>query len=243
MRLLPCLILGVSACGATPPPTATSTSTPSSTAAAAPTDALSALEARLLSAPSFRVRARLATSGRITCHYDGTVTAGPGTRVRLGLEGSFGNRGVSARWVSDGAKMRGGSREKTFDFDAPPALREGLVLSFVRQGLTHQAAKLSFGDPPDFLDGRAREHLQLAGLVHGPGGKVHAVDTELWTWTLMHEGKPAADENLWVDPATGLPLRRRVTVHFPEGDMDVAEDYDEFVVGEAESDATFTIAP
>jgi hypothetical protein len=34
-----------------------------------------------------------------------------------------------------------------------------------------------------------------------------------------------------------------VTVHFPEGDMDVAEDYDEFVVGEAESDGTFTIAP
>jgi hypothetical protein len=222
------------ACGSAP-------ASPATAAVPAQSDALSALEARLLSAPTFRIRARLATSGRITSHFEGSVVAGDGQRIRLAMAGSLGNRDVTARWMSDGARMVGGSREASFDFDAPRALRDGLVVSFVRMGLTHQVAVLSSGKPPEYLDGRARDHLGVVGVVHGPGGSDLGVETELWTWTLVVDGKPSADEHLWLDPRTGLPLRRRLTVHFAEGDMDVAEDYDTITVDEPEPDASFAL--
>jgi hypothetical protein len=193
--------------------------------------ALDALEQRLIAAHSFGFRARLATSGRIESHFEGTVEAGEGNQFRLAMQGAFGGKDADALFVCDGARMRGGHRGQLFDMDAAPALRDGVAVAFVRMGLTHNVAHLAMtGNPLEYIDGSVRSHLEVVGAAHLAGETVRGAPTEQWTWALFVDHKSSADETLWLDARTGLPLRRRVIVHFPEGDMDVGEEYEGFVV-------------
>jgi hypothetical protein len=129
------------------------------------------------------------------------------------------------------------------DLDAVPGLRDGLVVDFVRRGLTHDAARLATGKAPDYLDGSARTHLEVVGAAHSPGETVRGLATEQWTWALYVDHQHAADETLWLDARSGLPLRRRVVVHFPEGDMEVGEEYDDFAVDVPIPEGTFRVEP
>jgi hypothetical protein len=205
------------------------------------TDPIAALEQRLLSSPTFRLHCRVSTGGRIVSRFEGTITAGEGQRLRMQFDGSFGNRDVTARLLSDGTKMEGGSSDKTFDFDTPPGLREGIVVSLVRMGITHQIAKLSTGEPPDFLDGHAQDRVQAVGPTREAGEPLHGAPTDRYGWLLYIDHERKGEEQVWFDASTGAPLQRRIVVHFPEGDMNVSEDYDELAVGELEAPATFAI--
>ncbi|MGD0527990.1 MAG: hypothetical protein ABSE49_22845 [Polyangiaceae bacterium] len=238
-----CLVAVAAACAPTP----ASTPAPASTLAPAPASALDALEQRLSSARTFRFHARLATSGRIQSHFEGTVLGGEGGRLRFVFQGAFGGKDVDVLFTSDGTHMRGGPRGHVFDMDTPPALRDGTAVEFVRRGLTHDVARLASGETPDSIDGTARRHLEMVGPQHLAGerspGMAGGAATEAWTWLLYVDHQKAADETLWLDARTGLPLKRRVVVHFPEGDMEVGEEYDDFVVdGPPETDA-FRIEP
>jgi len=235
-RLSTLLLLAALACGSTPAPA------PASPAGASPDDSLTELEQRLLAAPTFQIRARAITGGRIVSRFEGVLVAAPAGKMRFAFEGSFGNRDAVARLVSDGARMRGGGAQTTFDLEAPPGLREGVVVSFVRMGITHDLAVLSEGKPPDYLDGHARLHVRAIEVWHEPGEAIRGAPTERWAWELLVDDRRAADEKLWIDTRTGLPLQRRAVVHFPEGDMDVAEDYDTVSLGEREDDA-FAVSP
>jgi hypothetical protein len=240
MRRLVSLLLCVvsaSACGSAPPPVAVPAPP------VEPATALDALEQRLATAQSFRFHARLATSGRIESRFEGTVVAGADRRLRFALQGAFGGKDVDALFQCDGTHMRGGPRGHSFDMDAAPALREGIAVSFVRRGLTHDVARLASGETPDYLDGSARKHLEVVGPAHVAGEPVRGAATEQWTWLLYVDHKKAADETLWLDARSGLPLKRRVVVHFPEGDMDVGEEYDDFVVDGPVDENTFRIEP
>jgi hypothetical protein len=233
----------VALAGCSPAPAAPVAATPATPVTPAPASPLDALEQRLTAARTFRVRARLASGGRIESHFEGALVAGPERRAHLAMQGAFGGKDVDALFTCDGAKMGGGTRGKHFDLEAAPALRDGLVVEFVRRGLLHSVASLSSGEPPESLDGAARRHLVVVGLVERPGQDVRGVPTDELDWELDVDGKRAADETLWLDRRTQLPVRRRVVVHFPEGDMDVGEEYDEVAVDEPEDDATFRIAP
>jgi hypothetical protein len=204
---------------------------------------LEALEQRLAHAGTFQIRARLATSGRIESHFDGTVAAGAGRRMRFAFQGAFGGKDVDALFVCDGTRMRGGPRGQAFDMDAAPGLREGEAVGFVRMGMTHNVVRLATGRTPDYIDGSAREHLEVVGAARSEGEPVRGIPTERWTWGLLVDHKPAADETLWLDARTGLPVRRRVVVHFPEGDMEVGEEYDVFAIDAPVPDDTFRIEP
>ena len=212
-------------------------------AAPAATSPLDALEQRLVSARTFRIRARLASGGRVESHFDGSVVAGPERRMRLAMQGALGGKDVDALFRCDGAKMAGGARGKPFAMDAAPALREGMAVAFVRMGLLHQVVRLVSGLPPDYLDGAARRHLGVVGLTQRPGVDVRGVPTDEVSWELTVDGERGGDETLWLDHRTGLPVRRRVLVHFPEGDVDTGEEYDEVSLDEPEDDATFRIDP
>ncbi|HEY3822304.1 MAG TPA: hypothetical protein VGL81_34300 [Polyangiaceae bacterium] len=228
---------GLSACGGGAAPPATPAAPP-----APPATALDALEQRLIGARSFRFHAQLATSGRIESHFDGTVVAGPDGRMRLALQGAFGGKDADALFVCDGARMHGGARGQPLDLDAAPGLREGVAVGFVRMGLTHDVARLASGKTPDYIDGSVRRHLEMVGPEHAAGEPVRGAATEQWTWLLYVDHQKAADETLWLDARTGLPVRRRVVVHFPEGDMEVGEEYDDFVVDGPVDAETFRIA-
>jgi hypothetical protein len=67
--------------------------------------------------------------------------------------------------------------------------------------------------------------------------------TERWTYLLYVEEKRVAEAQLWTDAKTGLPVRRRETVHLPEGDMDVGEEYEQVELDGAVDDTTFVVAP
>jgi len=241
-RLLPLLacVVSASACASSPPPAPPVTA---AGPAVAPATALDALEQRLSTAHSFRFHARLATSGRIESHFDGTVVAGADRRMRFALQGAFGGKDVDALFTCDGSRMRGGHRGQTFDLDAAPGLREGIAVGFVRMGLTHDVARLAAGKTPDDIDGSARSHLEVVGAAHMAGEPVRGAATEQWTWLLYVDHQKTADETLWLDARSGLPLKRRVVVHFPEGDMDVGEEYDDFVVDGPVDAETFRIEP
>ncbi len=235
------VVVALAACSPSAPPPAT----PARTVQAAPSSPLDALEQRLSSARTFRLRARLASGGRIESHFDGALVAGPGRRMRLTMQGAVGGKDVDALFLSDGAKMGGGARGQPFDdMPAAPALREGIAVAFVRMGLLHDVARLSSGLPPDYLDGKSREHLRVVGLTQQPGQEVRGAPTLELSWSLTVDGKEhAGDETLWLDQRTGLPLKRRVVVHFPEGDMEDGEEYDEVSVDEPEDDAIFRLPP
>lgn len=189
------------------------------------------------------MKARLATSGRIQSHFEGTVDAGAERRMRFVFQGAFGGKDADVLFVCDGARMRGGAKGAAIDMDAAPGMREGVALAFVRMGLTHELARLASGKTPDYIDGSVRQHLEAVGPASAPGETVHGVATEQWTWALYVDHKNSADETLWLDTKTGLPVRRRVVVHFPEGDMEVGEEYDEFTVDAPVAPETFAIAP
>ena len=170
--------------------------------------------------------------------------------MRLAMQGALGGKDADALFVCDGARMHGGHRGQLFDMDAAPALREGVAVAFVRMGLTHNVARLATtGNPPDYIDGSVRRHLEVVGAARVMGETVHGAPTEQWTWALFVDHKNSADETLWLDARSGLPLRRRVVVHFPEGDMEVGEEYEGFVVdgaggdGHALNQETFRIQP
>jgi hypothetical protein len=189
------------------------------------------------------MRVRVATSGRIQSHFEGTIDLGEGQRARFALEGAFGQKDVDVRFVSDGTHMEGGPRGQSFAMDVAPAIREGIVLGFVRMGITHDLAMLSSGRPPDYIDGSARKHLEVVGAAHAPGEAVRGAPTEQWTWALFVDHQRSADETLWVDAKTGLPVRRRVVVHFPEGDMEDGEEYEELTLDAPAAEDTFRIGP
>jgi hypothetical protein len=222
----------------------TSTRSPSSPAPSSkPGTGLAALEQRLLSARSIRVHARIASGGRIESHFEGTLLAGTGQRLRMDFSGDLGSRPSDVRLVCDGTKMHGGSREHSFDFDAPPSLREGVVVAWLRMGLLHDVARLSQGSPPDHIDGTMDKWLRVETAEHAPGEAIRGAPTERWTYLLTMDGQRVAEGDLWLDAKTGLPLRRRQTVHFPEGDMQVGEEYEQVDVEGPVEDAAFTVSP
>jgi hypothetical protein len=162
--------------------------------------------------------------------------------MRITMQGAFGGKDVDLLFTCDGHRMRGGARGGApFDFDAPPALRDGFAVAFTRMGLTHELARLSGGKPPEYVDGSARDHLGVVGATEAPGETLRGAATDTWTWGLFVDHQRAADETLWLDPRTALPLRRRVVVHFPEGDMTVGEEYEELVVDAPVPDDAFAM--
>ena len=214
---------------------------PAPAQAPAASDPLDALEQRLLSAHTIRIRPRVASGGSVASHFSGTVVLGEGQRARIDMQGDMGARPTDLRLVCDGKTMRGGSREHPFEFDAPPALREGLVIAFVRMGLLHDLSLLSEGRAPAHLDGTVRSWVHAVGALHSPGEVVRGAPTEHWTWALQVAGGSKAEEEMWTDVTTGLPVRRRVVVHFPEGDMTDGEEYEEVTLDAPVDDATFAV--
>jgi outer membrane lipoprotein-sorting protein len=229
--------LALASCGSAAPAPAPPVAPPASDEALAP------LEQRLMAARTLRIRMRVASGGSIASHYEGTLVLGEGQRTRLDLTGDMGSRPSDLSLVCDGKTMRGGSKEQHFEFPAPPALREGLVIAFVRMGLLHDLALLSEGRPPAHIDGTVRTWITTAATVHSPGESIRGGATEHWTFSLVVQGGSKAEEDVWTDARTGLPVRRRVVVHFPEGDMQVGEEYEEVTIDAPVDDSTFTVSP
>jgi len=208
---------------------------------AASLEPLAPLEQRLLAARTVRIRARVASGGPVASHFEGTLVLGEGQRARLDMQGDLGSRPTDLSLVCDGTTMRGGSKEHPFELPAPPALRETLVVTFVRMGLLHDLALLAEGRAPAHVDGTVRSWIEAAGVRSAAGEPVRGQPTTEWTWQLVVHGGSTSEEHVWMDASTVLPARRRLVVHFPEGDMPVGEEYEEVTLDAPVDPAVFAV--
>lgn len=186
-------------------------------------DALAALEARLLTTPgtfTYHVTSEGAFAADLTGLLEMT-----GDYVGLVAEGDFGGAATQLQLtVLDGEVEMVVGGEKT-TVPHPPALREAVVLGLVRMGLLHNLARLTVADLPDHAEGGVAEWIETHSATWGPVAQIEGVEARALRFALRVAGTEAADVTLWLDAATGLPVRRDQTTDFPGGTMTVVERY------------------
>ena len=193
-------------------------------------EALAALENRLVDARSVSFRFQIRAVGAVDATLTGRAVVGPGKTARIVADGSFAGSGAAIRLDADDQSIRGGNGEARFAKASPPAIAEGLLIGLTRMGLLHNLAVLSAGSPPDRTDGSVRDWVQYAEVALKSEEPVGDTATRRFSFTVVVDGQPSAIAELWVDTATGLPVRRLQVVSFPEGEMRVLEQYSDFVV-------------
>lgn len=225
--LLVVLALGLAGCASSRPPWP-----------ADAIDVLPALEARLLAAPTLRVDYTITSAGAFSSTLVGTLGLGVQERAILVANGSFGGRPQRLVLASDGEGVRGLHADSiAFASDSPSALREALVVGLARMGLLHNLARLTAGQPPDHADGNVAAWVTTHDAVWGARRTVDGHVAQALHFAIQVSGADAGNATLWLDTATGLPVRRAQIVRFPTGTMTVTEAYRMWSLGEEGEEA------
>ncbi len=198
--------VGLAGCGAHTAPAVA----PAAPAAPATTPSLVDVEAALRAAPAWRADVEITATGAISASIAATVLVAPGGKVRIEATGALMTHPVDLTWVADGTRT---STAPT----VPAALTEATAIGIVRMGLLHNLARLSAGAAPDHAEGGAATWVVARDAAPLPGGELG--------YRLVVDGKDSADVVVAIDPAGPVLTRRRITVHFDEGDMVVEERY------------------
>jgi len=188
-------------------------------------EAFDGLEAHLLRERPLRLGFQITAEGAIGASLGGTLTLGEDGGVELLAAGRFRDEPVRLTLRSDGERLVGGSGEREFSIESPPALHEALVLGLTRMGLLHNLAVLVGGAPPDRAEGGVRAWVQVEEVSRECGDALGADGGEALCFAVVVSGSRVGRATLVVDSRTGLPLRREQTVQFPGGEMRVIEEY------------------
>ncbi len=225
MKRLACVVLVLAGCGSP----AKKTAGPAAPAAA---DPIAALEARLLAARSVEVRAHIRSSGAVTSEFQGTFYVQRSNATRIEFDGTLEGARARGFLVSDGSgQMQGESAGDVITAPTPPKLAEGLLVGLARMGLLHNVFRLAKNLFPDRTDGSARTWLIATAGTPGPVAQVAGRAARPVPVTMTVGGEKAAEATLWLDEATGVPLKREMVVHFaPGADMQLTETYDAFLI-------------
>lgn len=183
------------------------------------------LEARLLGADGVTIQFDIRSTGALNSALSGDAEIGHSGRAEIRAEGSFAGTTADIRLHASEETLTGGNGEKSFETTPPGALAEGLLVGFTRMGLLHNLAMLSAGYPPDATDGQATEWVETSDITLGEPQALGGKTARAFRFTVVVGGQPSALAELWVDVATGLPVRRVQIVSFPEGEMRVLEQY------------------
>ena len=99
------------------------------------------------------------------------------------------------------------------------------MIGLTRMGILHNLALMTAGQAPDHGEGGVREWVTVSDFK---GGKVTDDSREVWvrSFQITVAGAPSGSAALWIDAATGDPLRRSQTVQFETGEMKVIEEYE-----------------
>lgn len=197
------------------------------------TDRLRALEDKLERAQTLRIHGRLHSQGLVATDFVGVLALGSENRARLEFKGDMQGKPAEARLVSDGRTMviRG---EKRVEKPTPVGLDASLVIGMTRLGLLHNVVRIAAGEVPDHADGTVREWVTVGDVSTTPSG-----GGERLAWTISMKGQRVGEANLWLDGKTGLPLRKLVLAHTPEGEFLAEESYDVFELDAAISPGDF----
>lgn len=100
-----------------------------------------------------------------------------------------------------------------------PALNEAVAIGLVRMGLLHNLALLVDDKMISKAEGGVRAELAAADVRDAGPDASNGEPCRRLDYTLQVGGKPMGEGSVCLADATGLPLQRRLTVHFPDGDM------------------------
>jgi hypothetical protein len=208
-----------------------------------PDAAFTGLSRRLLAASSIDIAVEIESGAPFPALLTGTLALRTGNRLELSADGQFKGEPVHLRLRSAGGRLVGGPHgdgDAVVDLPTPAQLNEAVIVGLLGMGVLHNLALLSFGQPPDHAAGGAAAWLVTTNHVWDTGrdGDVDGRPGRALAFDINVDGQKAADATLWLDAATGLPLKREVNVHFSgEGDdgatsgtMHVSESYLKFDV-------------
>lgn len=186
------------------------------------------IEARLLTAQRVVIEADIEAQGAVTARLKGQGELLERNRATLAYAGEFSGRAIDLQWAADGrtAQVRQGDRQQ--QSEVARESNRALLLGLLRMGLVHPLARLAELPPPA---APGAERIALDGFrptTYALGGELDG--TMSFGFDLVVDGDVAGHVRLWLDPASGLPRRRQVTMRVGPGEMTVREDYRRFVV-------------
>ncbi len=168
-----------------------------------PPDRLNAVEKQLLDAKQVSLRFSTRTTGAVESHYSGAMNVLQGNIASIDADGEMAKKPSTIRYSTNGT---------------PAHVTDALLLTLVRMGLTHDLYELSEGHLPSFIETGAEQHLKMSQVEWNAKEKK-------FTYHLVVEGADVGEGELWVG-RHDYPVRRKLTVHFPNGDMKVDERYE-----------------
>lgn len=167
------------------------------------------------------------SKGAHDTHFTGTLTLTGSNALSLVAEGVFDKEPVHLDFSSMSGDIHRtvtkGPSASAQKNALPPALNEAVAVALVRQGLLHNLAMLAADQMVSKAEGGIREEIQVSDAKDGGPDAVGAVTCHRVDSTLLVGGKPTGEGSVCIADANGLPVQRRLTVHFPEGDMSVSE--------------------
>ena len=173
--------------------------TPSGT----PEERLARVEKELEGRQQVSIRFTTRTTGAVESHYNGSMSVLQGNVAAIDANGEMSGKTSTLRYSASGT---------------PSQVSHALIVTLVRMGLTHDLYELSTNKPPSYVEGGVDDALKLDHLQWDAKEKK-------FTYHLIVEKHDAGEGELWVGHHD-YPVRRKLTVHFPNGDMKVDERYE-----------------
>lgn len=188
------------------------------------------LERRLQAASRVEIAFDIQSEGTVVSQLRGTLVWTRDGEMRLDATGEFGGKPqqLELRADAETLEVRVGG-ETRHSGPRPSELVEAVALSLTRQGLLHNLAMLVGGLPPSLADGGFDEWMRVVQPQLGPPEVFGSDEARPLEFQIEVEGQRVGNATLWLR-ADDLPLERRQTVEFPEGQMRVVERYSKFVV-------------
>ena len=196
-----------------------------------PATLIAQLEARLLAAKHIAIEATIESRGVVESNLKGRSELLDRNRAIWSYAGTFAGKPADLALASDGRALQMKSGARAGEEPVGRESNRALLIGLLRMGLLHNLARLSGLAGPDHAQGGVEQWAQLDSFrptTYAVGGDLEGMMS--FGFDLVVAGTVSGSERLWLDPATGLPRRRQLTVRFAQGEMVVTEDYTRFVV-------------
>jgi hypothetical protein len=188
------------------------------------------LERLLQNAKRVELAFEIQSEGAVESHFEGTLQWTQAGELHLVAKGEFAGEPQELELRADAESLEvlvaGESRHAG---PRPAALVEAVVLSLTRQGLLHNLALLSAGMPPEHAEGGIAEWITYVEPQLDPPEVFGATEARPLEFQIQVQGQHVGHATLWLGD-DDLPIERRQTVVFPEGQMKVVERYTSVVV-------------
>jgi hypothetical protein len=194
-----------------------------------PAQLLQQFEARLIAARHVLIEARIEARGAVTARLSGRTELFDRNRAQILYTGTFAGQPGRISLQSDGRLLDLQSGDARRMVRVGRESNRALIVGLMRMGLLHNLARAQSLEGPDHADGGVEQWVRVDNFrptTYILGGALEG--TMSFGFDLV-VGEPAP-ARLWLAPETNLPRRRELTVHFPQGDMNVVEEYTRFVI-------------